>query len=703
MAQVEMPQAIRKVLIANRGEIACRIARTARRLGLTVAAVYSQADAGARHVRFCDEAWPIGPAAADQSYLNAAAILAAARRSGAQAIHPGYGFLSENEEFAAACVASGIAFVGPPAAAIAAMGNKAAAKERVRRAGVPVLAGYQGEEQDLELLERRGRELGFPLIIKPSGGGGGKGMHIVHAPGELRAALEASRRIAISAFSDERLMLERYLPAPRHVEIQVLADSYGRVLHLFDRDCSVQRRHQKLIEEAPAPALDPRLRAGLAEAACTVAREVGYVGAGTVEFLVSSAEFFFMEMNTRLQVEHPVTEAITGLDLVEWQLRIAAGEALSLAQPDLARGHAVEVRVCAEDPAHDFLPGAGTLRLAGWPRGEVRVDAGFETGDTVPPHYDSLLGKIIAHAPTREEAIARLRAALGATFISGVPTNLEWLAGALDSAEFRSGPVDTGFVARHGRSPPEDAPSSARADALAAFAAAALVLSARRASAGGSPWAIADGFRLGGVEPVEVRLRSSGDLSTSDEDEVTLVRVRVRGPSAVEAQGVGLAAGEPIGIELEGGAEDPLIALRSTSGGARVQVLVGGNRAEVWRAGHHASFTAEGADEAASGARSPAGSLTTSLPGVVVSVQVAQGQEVSAGQTLLLVEAMKMEHAIRAPHAGVVEAIHVHVGDRVREGEKLVTVQSTAPSAAAPSAVEQSASPRRSSSRRSRR
>ncbi|HYK24615.1 MAG TPA: biotin carboxylase N-terminal domain-containing protein, partial [Steroidobacteraceae bacterium] len=404
---------IRKLLIANRGEIACRILRTTRRLGIAAAVVYSQADERALHVRLADEAWPVGPAPARESYLNARAILEAARRCRADAIHPGYGFLSENEEFAAACAEAGLLFIGPPPAAIAAMGEKSAAKERMKRAGVPVLEGYAGEDQSLETLEQHGVELGFPLIIKPSAGGGGKGMQIVRKPADIRASLETARRIAVNAFGDGRILIERYLAAARHVEVQVLADAQGHVLHLLDRDCSVQRRHQKLIEEAPAPGLDAGLRAAMAEAACTVAREVGYIGAGTVEMLLDAGAFYFMEMNTRLQVEHPVTEAITGLDLVEWQLRIASGEPLPFAQSDIvARGHAIEARVCAEDPARDFLPGAGALRLIRWPVSDtptresgaegtessgIRVDRGFETGDVVPPHYDSLLGKIVAH------------------------------------------------------------------------------------------------------------------------------------------------------------------------------------------------------------------------------------------------------------------------------------------------------------------
>ncbi len=703
----------RKLLIANRGEIACRIIRTARRLGVAAAVVYSQADERARHVRLADEAWPIGPPAAKQSYLDGRAVLDAAKRCGADAIHPGYGFLSENEEFAAACAAAGFTFVGPPPAAIAAMGKKAAAKERMRRAGVPVLEGYQGEEQSLATLECRGLQLGLPLIIKPSAGGGGKGMHIVHAPGELRAALEAARRIAVSAFGDERLLLERYLPAARHVEVQVLADAHGHVLHLFDRDCSVQRRHQKLIEEAPAPGLDAALREAMAAAACAVAREVGYVGAGTVEMLLDAREFYFMEMNTRLQVEHPVTEAITGIDLVEWQLRIAAGEPLRFAQAHVvASGHAIEARVCAEDPAREFLPGAGTLRLARWPqewtggaaggagaKGQepdavgagnggapegIRVDRGFDTGDVVPPHYDSLLGKVVAHAPTRDGALALLHAALSRTLIAGVPTNLEWLADAIGSPTFRRGAVDTSFVAREGRG--LGAPADSHA--LAPFAAAAHVFALRRRVAGKSPWALADGFRLGGAEPIDVALERAGSPIDAAvlvlRDSVVRVQLAHAGvqPAAAAAAEHGTTRGatsETLEIELTGaidpgGAGEPLLELRPSRGGASAQVLVRGRCVDVWGEGRHAEFQVRD-DEVSMGiARRPVGSLTAVLPGVVVSVLAAAGKAVAAGDALVVIEAMKMEHTVRAPQAGCVEAVHVRAGDRVSEGSTLVTL-----------------------------
>ncbi len=655
------PTVFHKLLIANRGEIACRIARTAHRLGLEVVAVYSDVDAGARHVRLADESWPIGPAPAQKSYLNGRAMLDVARKCGADAIHPGYGFLSESAEFATACATAGIVFVGPSPAAIAAMGEKAAAKERMRRAGIPVLAGYHGEDQALAALERRGRKLGFPLIVKPSGGGGGKGMRIVQNAEELRGALEASRRIAENAFGDERLLLERYLPAARHVEVQVLADQRGSVLHLLERDCSIQRRHQKLIEEAPAPGLDERPRSAMANAACAVAREVAYTGAGTVEFLLDGADFYFMEMNTRLQVEHGVTEAVTGLDLVEWQLRIAAGEPLALAQEEIAaQGHAIEVRVCAEDPAQDFLPGSGRLRLAAWPRADaaVRVDAGFDTGDVVPPDYDSLLAKIIVHGPTRAAAIARLRDALEETRIAGVPTNVEWLAAALEIPAFRSGAFSTEFVAHHHTS------LIARSDdgMLVPFAAAAEAFTLQGAGAPASPWTLADGFRLGEAAPIEVRLLAPAGGTSAE--------VWVRGRSSVEV----LANGVALSIERVP-TDGKLLEMRSEVRGGFAQALVVSDRIDVWQGSRHVEFRVVNVDSAGSAARHPVGSLATALPGVVVAVNVADGERVSAGQPLLVVEAMKMEHAICAPRAGAVAAVHVRVGDRVKEGDTLVTLE----------------------------
>ncbi|MDE2306540.1 MAG: ATP-grasp domain-containing protein, partial [Gammaproteobacteria bacterium] len=494
-----------RLLIANRGEIACRVIRTARRLGLATIAVYSDADAGARHVRLADEAHRLGPAPARESYLSIGRVLEAATAAGAEAIHPGYGFLSENAGFASDCAERGLMFVGPPPAAIAAMGSKIAAKEAMRRAGVPVLPGYQGEDQSAERLRREALALGFPLIIKPSGGGGGKGMQIVAEASQLDAALESARRVASSAFADPALLLERYLQAPRHVEVQVLCDGHGHALHLGTRDCSVQRRHQKLIEEAPAPDLPEDLREHMHAAALTVARAVGYQGAGTVEFLYADGRFWFMEMNTRLQVEHGVTERVFGLDLVEWQLRVAAGEALPFAQGDLVpRGHAIEARVCAEDPAEDFRPSAGPLTVLRWPpeSATLRVDAGFESGDQVPSHYDSLLGKLIASGPDRREAARTLLRAIETLRVGGVRTNAAWLAAALASPAFVEATPTTRFVAEQG-----EALSAPTAVGAAELAVAALEIAGAGAeSIGGpvpsaaaeplSPWAVRDAFRV---------------------------------------------------------------------------------------------------------------------------------------------------------------------------------------------------------------
>jgi 3-methylcrotonyl-CoA carboxylase alpha subunit len=649
-----------KLLIANRGEIACRVARTARRLGVRVAAVYSDVDAGAMHVRVADEAWLIGPGPAAQSYLNIDRILDAAKRAGADAIHPGYGFLSENAQFAAACEAAGIAFVGPPVAAIEAMGSKSAAKERMSKAGVPTLPGYHGDEQGAEALERHARRLGFPLIIKPSGGGGGKGMHIVSDAAELAAAIAGAKRLAAAAFKDDRLLLERYLPAPRHVEVQVFADKRGAIVHLFDRDCSVQRRHQKLIEEAPAPGIESRVREGLHAAACTVAREVGYVGAGTVEFLLDGSDFYFMEMNTRLQVEHPVTEFITGLDLVEWQLRVAAGEPLPLKQSEIRRhGHAIEVRLCAEDAANDFVPSAGTLNLMWWPteRDGLRVDRGFETKDIVPALYDSLLGKIVAHGDTRDAALDRLIEGVENVRVDGVATNASWLARALREPAFRSGEVSTAFIANHGEHisrPADPVPA-------AAFAAAAFVRDFSPKQAAQSPWEVADGFRVGLPAVIRVSLLLG-------EQKLDTAVVEFSGNSAVvrvHSRDVRLSWADDLGpiqhwVGQEGGGAD---------------VLVKPHGIMVWHRGDLFAFGLNDGSQFETASAAHSGGLTTPLPGVVVSVSVKEGDTVTAGQTLLVIEAMKMEHAIKAPRAGKVRALKHQVGDRVREGSTLAEIE----------------------------
>ncbi len=649
----------RRLLVANRGEIAVRVLRTARRLGIHTIAVYSDADAGALHVRLADEAWHLGPAAPRHSYLDASRLIEVARRARADAIHPGYGFLSERADFAAACQAAGIAFVGPPATAIEAMGSKSAAKEAMQRAGVPVLPGYHGADQSAERLTAEALKVGFPLIIKPSGGGGGKGMQIVTAQSELAAALARAKRLAESAFGDPMLLLERYLPSPRHVEVQLIADSAGTVRCLATRDCSVQRRHQKLIEEAPAPDIAPDVRARLHEAGCAVARAVGYQNAGTVEFLYSDGEFWFMEMNTRLQVEHTVTEEVLGIDLVEWQLRIAAGELLPAAVADpVPRGHAIEVRICAEDAASGFVPSAGRLSHVAWPTSisGVRVDAGFETGDTVSPTYDSLLGKVIARGNTRGEAIQTLLRGLGALRIAGVETNVAWLAGALADPAFSAATPTTRFVADHGDvlSIPVVA-----TPAELALAALATVLAVPAGGAGLSPWAARDAFRIGLPRCQSVTLRCGGV-----EHVVAILS---------DATGWRVSVGDvafPIEATLADG------RLVATMDGCRSahDLHWAGTHLSLWRGASRIDFELLDPRRADVTANAHEGELIARLPGTVVSVAVAVGDVVEAGETLMVVEAMKMEHAILAPRAGRVTALHHATGDRVTEGAVLAEI-----------------------------
>ncbi|HET9391120.1 MAG TPA: biotin carboxylase N-terminal domain-containing protein [Steroidobacteraceae bacterium] len=670
---------IDSVLVANRGEIACRIFRTARRLGIRTIAVYSDADAGARHVREADEAVRIGPPAPRESYLDIARILEAARASGASAIHPGYGFLSENARFAQACVEAGRIFVGPPAAAIAAMGSKIVAKARMRAAGVPVLPGYEGTEQDLDHLLGQARRLGVPLIIKPAAGGGGKGMRIVREEGQLPEALAAGRRLAESGFGDGALLLERFLAAPRHIEVQIFADGHGNFVHLGDRDCSTQRRHQKLIEEAPAPALPDDLRERLRAAALVVAREIGYVSAGTVEFLFDGREFYFMEMNTRLQVEHTVTEAITGLDLVEWQIRVAGGERLPLQQEQIRlHGHAIEARVCAEDPDRDFLPSAGRLRLMEWPTEEaVRVDAGFSSGDAVPESYDSLLGKVIAWSPAREQAAARLTGALRRTYAAGVRTNERWLARVLESAAFLQVRHSIAFLQEHApefADPVEVPPVAAALAALVVHnnVQCAAVPEARPGHSpgrqpGGNPWSHLDGFAPNLEAAVALTLNSRGR-------EIPVRIAFSRGiPTAVTVNGPGGTPGAPLPIEQLSLSTQTVAAAVS---GRRLQAryLASGTQAHLWLATEHYEFGVQDPRTLEFTATASRGGLTTPLPGVVVAVSVKAGQQVQAGEVLMVLEAMKMEHTITAPQAGTVQVVHFALGERVPEGSELLEI-----------------------------
>ncbi|HWW81056.1 MAG TPA: biotin carboxylase N-terminal domain-containing protein [Steroidobacteraceae bacterium] len=693
---------IKSLLVANRGEIACRIFRTARRLGVHTIAVFSDADAGAQHVREADEAYRIGPAAPRESYLNIERVLEAARATGAEAIHPGYGFLSEKSEFAQACVDAGLVFVGPPPAAIASMGSKIVAKARMRAAGVPVLPGYDGSRQDLEHLARAALELGLPLIIKPAAGGGGKGMRIVKDKAEIADALAGARRLAESAFGDSALLLERYLPAPRHVEVQVFADTHGNFVHLGDRDCSIQRRHQKLIEEAPAPAIPDEVRSRLRAAALTVAREIGYVSAGTVEFLFDGRDVYFMEMNTRLQVEHTVTEAVTGLDLVEWQLRVASGEPLPLSQEDIRlHGHAIEARVCAEDPERDFLPSAGDLRLLQWPSAEryaarsIRVDAGFTTGDVVPASYDSLLGKVIAWAPERTQAAARLSSALEHLYCAGVHTNERWLSRVLRAPRFLEVRHSIAFLQENGgdfAGPKEiDAPLLALA-AIAAHGPTAYEAEVRSSATHGpgasaarhgsasfgatapgsavgnlvalanpvNPWAVLDGFTPNLPARVDYTLSWHGHEHTAEMTftggHLSAVSVDERAP---------LAASD---LSFSGG----LVAVCIEKVRLQARYFRDDTHLHLWSAANHWEVVVEDPRLKEFSSTAAQGGLTTPLPGVVAAVVVKVGQAVRAGETLMVIEAMKMEHSISAPYDGTVKVIHFAPGDRVPEGSQLL-------------------------------
>ncbi|MEZ5559298.1 MAG: biotin carboxylase N-terminal domain-containing protein [Pseudomonadales bacterium] len=655
------------LLVANRGEIACRIFRTARRLGLRTVAVYSDADATAQHVRQADVALCIGAAPAAESYLDIEAVLDAARRSGAGAIHPGYGFLSENAAFAQACVEAGIAFVGPSAEAIRAMGSKIEAKRLVAAAGTPVVPGYQDDDQsDARLLEAA-QQVGFPLLIKASAGGGGKGMRLVRAASEFADALAGARREARSAFGDERVLLERYLQEPKHLEVQILADTRGHTLHLWERDCSVQRRHQKVLEEAPAPGVSPELRTLLGEAAVQAAKAIGYYGAGTVEFIAEGDRFYFMEMNTRLQVEHPVTEAITGLDLVEWQLRIAAGERLELRQDEVAlQGHAIEARVYAENPRRRFLPSTGTLVYVSFPD-DVRVDSGVATGDQVTMHYDPMLAKIIAHGRDRQAALTALDSALARTELAGVEHNVGFLRALLGHPEFRNGRYTTHLLDDTGSTLlREPGPADAVCAALALRA--ALQASARWTGAGaadacsgapgiGGPWSQHDGFRLNLPRADRVRL-----LRNREALEVALDGSGVR----VADQALSLEA-----VRVEG----QQVSFRLDGEVVRARTLVTPAAVYVMRGGATERFERPVTDVAALAVTAGGGErIVSPMPGQVIGVAVKVGDKVKAGQLLFVVEAMKMEHSVTAPRAGTVRSVACAAGDRVEEGVELVAL-----------------------------
>jgi 3-methylcrotonyl-CoA carboxylase alpha subunit len=658
-----------KILIANRGEIACRVIRTARRLGIRTVAVHSEADARARHVRLADEAVLIGPAPARESYLVGARILEAARATGAQAIHPGYGFLSENAGFAEACEQAGVVFVGPPASAIRAMGSKAAAKALMQEADVPLTPGYHGDDQDPALLAREARRVGFPVLVKASAGGGGKGMRRVDAPADLEAALAACRREAMQAFGDDRVILERYVLRPRHVEIQVFGDRHGGCVHLFERDCSVQRRHQKVLEEAPAPGMTPERRAAMGAAAVEAARAVGYVGAGTVEFIVDpGGAFYFMEMNTRLQVEHPVTEMVTGLDLVEWQLRVAAGEPLPLRQEQLrVDGHAIEARVYAEDPEKGFLPSTGKLIHLAAPETSyhVRIDAGVDEGDEIGPHYDPMIAKLVVWDQDRERALARMRAALAQLRIVGVANNVEFLARLVASPAFASGDLDTGLIERESEFLfPARRETPQEAWLLAALAELEGEKQAAQAPAR-SPWAAHDGWRLNSRASRTLTFR----LGEVQQD----VAVEYAAGGWVLGLGDAGGAGRSPRVFASAEAEGHGV-LRARIGERRVHaaVVVAGERRHVFLDGRTYPIVRVDASHGGGRGDELGGRLTAPMPGKVIALLAPPGGKVEQGAPLLVLEAMKMEHTIKAPRRGLVKAFRFEPGDQVSEGVELV-------------------------------
>ncbi|MDM0078011.1 acetyl/propionyl/methylcrotonyl-CoA carboxylase subunit alpha [Variovorax sp. J2P1-59] len=660
----------KKILIANRGEIACRVAATARRMAIRTVAVYSDADAHANHVRACDESVYLGGSAPKDSYLRWEKILEAAKAKGAEAVHPGYGFLSENEEFAQACADAGLVFIGPPPSAIKAMGLKAESKQLMEKAGVPLVPGYHGSDQDPALLQREADRIGYPVLIKASAGGGGKGMRVVEKAGDFSAALASCQREAINSFGDDAVLIEKYVQRPRHIEIQVFGDTKGNYVYLFERDCSVQRRHQKVLEEAPAPGMTDAMRKEMGEAAVAAARAVNYVGAGTVEFIVEqradgSMTFFFMEMNTRLQVEHPVTEAITGLDLVEWQLRVASGETLPLKQDQLQiHGHAIEARICAENPDNNFLPATGTLHVYRKPqatafqRSRVRIDDGVREGGVISPFYDSMIAKLIVHGATREEALARLDLALAQTHVVGVATNVQFLRGILRTDSFANAKLDTALIERERAVLFDQEPLGLP---LAAAASIACTLLAETATSTGDPFSRRDGWQSHGVatRPFEFEFRGepkSAALRYLHDGALSLQVGDVSGPLEIGS----FPSGE---LELQFDGHRHTLNVYEDQATAYVFAAHGATKiTAIDRLAHAGDTHAEG------------GRLTAPMPGKVVSFAVKAGDKVSRGQPLAVMEAMKMEHTIAAPADGTVEELLYLPGDQVTEGAELLRI-----------------------------
>ncbi len=689
----------KKILIANRGEIACRVAATAKRLGVQTVAVYSDADAHAKHVAACDEAVHIGGSAPKDSYLQWQRIIAAAQATGAQAIHPGYGFLSENEDFAQACADAGLVFVGPPASSIRAMGLKAESKQLMEKAGVPLVPGYHGANQDAALLRAEADRIGYPVLIKASAGGGGKGMRAVEKPEDFADALASCKREAINSFGDDAVLIEKYVQRPRHIEIQVFADTQGQCVYLHERDCSVQRRHQKVLEEAPAPGMSEHLRRQMGEAAVAAAQAVGYVGAGTVEFIVEGldggmdavpaagppqggaapsggsdprerrsvgAHFYFMEMNTRLQVEHPVTEAITGLDLVEWQLRVAAGQPLPMSQDQIPmRGHAIEARICAENPDKQFLPATGVLQVYTKPVatsfavGPVRIDDGVRQGDAISPFYDSMVAKLIVHGDNREQALARLDAALSELHIVGLNTNVQFLRHVLATQSFSRAQLDTALIPREAAQLFDQEPLGA---ALAVAAVVAHVLRAEQSLAGDDPFSARDGWRSHGLTQRRFELEFAGEP--------------LRAQLTYGRDGPLLALGEQAPQPLRTEPRDSELVVHLGTQTVRTRLYWQGDVAHVFSPRGATRITLIDALVHAGGSDQESGRLSAPMPGKIVGFLVKAGDKVSKGQALAVMEAMKMEHTIAAPADGQIGELLYAPGDQVAEGAELLKMAS---------------------------
>lgn len=662
-----------KILIANRGEIACRIARTARRMGISTVAVYSAADANAMHVKACDEAYLIGQAAATDSYLKADKILEVATASGAQAIHPGYGFMSENADFASQCKNAGLVFIGPSESAITAMGSKSEAKKLMSDAGVPLVPGYHGEDQDLDTLNRQSENVGYPQLIKATAGGGGKGMRVVNSRDDFASALASCKREAKASFADDKVLIERYLTSPRHVEFQLFADTHGNVVHVFERDCSIQRRHQKVIEEAPAPGMSESLRAAMGKAAIESAKAIDYVGAGTVEFLLDIDEsFYFMEMNTRLQVEHPITEMISGIDLVEWQFRVAAGAPLPLQQDQLKiEGHAFEARIYAESPENDFLPSTGTLEYLSTPEPSlnVRIDTGISQGDEVSIYYDPMIAKLIVWDQDRNSALRQMKQALSSFQILGLSTNVGFLSTLFSNPAFAQAQIDTGFIEKHKSALlPIDSNKGQPPDELLALTSLYELLRIRREADAAqsrtadafSPWGSGDGWQMNqnSSTTVELEINDFRTVVVADFGE-QVYRMQINAHSSV-VSGSMLDA-HVLSGDIDGRKLKAVFVKESQN----LTALFGGRE---WNIHIHDPLLQTVDDDKQSGG------LMAPMPGSVVSVDIKIGDDVKEGDTLMVVEAMKMEHTIHAPRDGRIKEIFFDVGEQVKDGEALLSL-----------------------------